>query len=175
MDSIDFAIVHHANQFLITNGYQNREGLDDVIASYHKILKLHRVYNIPLNIHLSGTLLEAILWHSPDFFDDIRALREEGLIDFVGSSYGQNLMRFFRYHHNFRQLNEELRLYRDHMGIDPKEVKVFWSMTGCSIRKTMACRPETNSTRVACIVPPVSTPAVSIRGKDSSLCRSLPT
>jgi len=127
MDSIDFAIVHHANQFLITNGYQNREGLDDVIASYHKILKLHRVYNIPLNIHLSGTLLEAILWHSPDFFDDIRALREEGLIDFVGSSYGQNLMRFFRYHHNFRQLNEELRLYREHMGIDPKEVKVFWS------------------------------------------------
>jgi hypothetical protein len=126
MNSIDFAIVHHANQYLITNGYQNREGLNDVIDSYVRIIELHRTYKLPLNIHLSGTLMEAILWHSPGFFDSLRDLREHGLIDFIGSSYGQNVMRFFKYHHNFRQLNEELRLYREQLGADPKEVRVFW-------------------------------------------------
>jgi hypothetical protein len=32
MNNIDFAIVHHANQYIISNGYSNREGMDDVIG-----------------------------------------------------------------------------------------------------------------------------------------------
>lgn len=132
MGSIDFAIVHHANQYIITNGYQNREGLDDVIGTqggdtgYLKVFQLHQAYKIPLNLHLSGTLLEAILWHHPDFLFHLRDLKRQGLLDFIGSSYGQNIMRFFGDHHNFRQLNEELKLYGQHLGVDPQLLKVFW-------------------------------------------------
>ncbi len=130
--TVSLALVHHANQYIITNGYQNREGLDDLVGTlessngYLRILELHKAYQIPLNLHLSGTLLEAILWHRPDFLEALQELGRQGLLEMIGSSYGQNIMRFFRYEHNLRQLTEELDLYRDNLKIDPREVKVFW-------------------------------------------------
>ncbi len=132
MGFIDFALVHHANQYLITNGYQNREGLNEVLGfgnkstGYLRVFKLHEKYKIPFNLHLSGTLLEAILWHSPDFLEELKSLRNRGLLDFVGSCYGQNIMPFFARDHNLRQLNEGLMLYREHLAIDPQSVRVFW-------------------------------------------------
>lgn len=127
---VSIALVHHANQYIITNGYLNREGLDEVIGGpgrsrgYFKILDLHRSYRIPLNLHLSGTLLEAVLWYRPDFLSALRAFQAQGLLELVGSAYGQNIMRFFSEEHNLKQLNEQLRLYRHHL--KARNVKVFW-------------------------------------------------
>lgn len=129
---VPFAFVHHANQYLITNGYDNRHGLREALGSVEDksgfawVLELHRRYRVPANLHLSGTLMEAIAWHQPDFFRLVRQLLEEGIVEIVGSCYGQNIMRFFSYEHNFTQLNEELRLYKIHLGLDPELVKVFW-------------------------------------------------
>jgi hypothetical protein len=129
---VPFAIVHHANQYLITDGYENRHGLRATLGSVESraglawILELHRIYNIPANLHFSGTLLEAIAWHQPEFITKLREMYQRGLLEIVGSCYGQNIMRFFSYEHNLRQLNEELFLYRIHLGMDPREVKVFW-------------------------------------------------
>ena len=129
---IAFCFVHHANQYLITEGYDNRHGLRAAIGSidcksgFAWILELHRRYKIPLNLHLSGTLLEAIAWHEPNFLLQVRELIDSGLIGLVGSCYAQNIMRFFSYEHNLRQLNEELLLYKIHLGIDAASVKVFW-------------------------------------------------
>jgi starch synthase len=131
--TVAIALAHHANQYIITNGYHNREGLDDLVGTsgssngYLKILGLHKAYRIPLNLHLSGTLLEALLWQGPHFFAALRELALEGLLELIGSSYGQNIMRFFTHEHNLKQLNEELQLYRDHLMIAPPEIKVFWS------------------------------------------------
>ena len=56
------AIVHHANQFLITEGYENRHGLAATLGSVEEksgfawILELHRSLKIPVNLHFSGTL-----------------------------------------------------------------------------------------------------------------------
>jgi hypothetical protein len=129
---IPFVFVHHANQYLITEGYDNRHGLRAAIGSVESksgfawVLELHRRYGIPANLHLSGTLLEAIAWHQPDFLLWVRELFESGLIGLVGSCYAQNIMRFFGYEHNLKQLNEELHLYEIHLGIDPEKVKAFW-------------------------------------------------
>ena len=74
-ETVSLALVHHANQYLITNGYDNREGLDDVVgrkggeSGYFKILELHQRYRIPMNLNVSGTLLEALLWYRPDFYN----------------------------------------------------------------------------------------------------------
>jgi hypothetical protein len=106
------ALVHHANQYLITNGYENREGLAAVLGSSGSgsglahVLDLHARHEIPLNLHISGTLLEAIAWHHPPFLGHVRNLMSAGLIELVGSSYGQNIMRFFGPAYNRRQLNE---------------------------------------------------------------------
>jgi starch synthase len=131
--TVSIALVHHANQYIITNGYQNREGLDELVGTfgsnngYLKILELHKTYRIPMNLHLSGTLLEALLWQCPNFFAALQELVLEGLVELIGSSYGQNIMRFFTHEHNLKQLNEELQLYRNHLKITPQEVRVFWS------------------------------------------------
>jgi len=129
---VSFAFVHHANQYLITEGYENRPGLKGVLGSpvadigLWRILHLHRVHGLPANIHVSGTLLEAIAWYEPAFLAALREMHREGLIEFVGSCYGQNMMPFCSYDHNLKQLNEELHLYEVHLGLDPASVKTFW-------------------------------------------------
>jgi hypothetical protein len=129
---VAFAFVHHANQYLITEGYDNRHGIRAAVGSVEEktgfawILELHRRYNIPANIHLSGTLLESIAWHEPHFLRFLRNLLDTGLLEIVGSCYAQNIMRFFSYEHNLKQLNEELFLYKVHLGLNPELVKVFW-------------------------------------------------
>lgn len=126
------ALVHHANQYLITDGYDNREGISAVIGSpkygsgMAAILDLHEKFRIPINLHISGTLLEAIAWHHPKFLAQLRRLLKTGLIELIGSCYGQNIMRFFSVEYNLKQLNEELWLYGNQLGVDPEEVRVFW-------------------------------------------------
>ena len=129
---VSFALVHHANQYLITNGYDNREGISDIIGSEKKKtgmlggLSTHAAMGVPLNLHISGTLLESIAWHCPPALDEIREYIRSGLIELVGSSYGQNIMRFFSPEYNRGQLNELLRLYETLLGVPPSEVRVFW-------------------------------------------------
>ncbi|MBI3669378.1 MAG: hypothetical protein HY237_06340 [Acidobacteria bacterium] len=70
---VPFAIVQHANPFLIKKGYDHRHGLRATLGSVESksglawILELHRIYDIPANLHFSGTLLEAIAWQQPAF------------------------------------------------------------------------------------------------------------
>jgi hypothetical protein len=129
---LSFAFVHHANQFLITNGYENRSGISDITGSegsktgMFKMLDIHRKYLIPLNIHISGTLLESLAWHCPEFLDKLKSLARLGLLELIGSSYGQNMMKFFSREHNLRQLNEHLLLYENLLGWNADRVKVFW-------------------------------------------------
>jgi hypothetical protein len=129
---VSLVLVHHANQYLITNGYPNREGIDSLVGSpqsgtgYLRILELHRAFQIPLSLHLSGTLLEALVWYRPDVLEALRALGHQGLLEVIGSCYGQNIMRFFTYEHNLRQLTELLELYQEHLHLDPRHVTVFW-------------------------------------------------
>ncbi|MCW5982058.1 MAG: hypothetical protein KIT09_28490 [Bryobacteraceae bacterium] len=130
--AVRIGLVHHANQYLITDGYENRESLSDVIGAPGQtrgllhVLELHRRYGIPFNLHISGTLLEAIAWHQPSFLVLLRKLLETGLMELVGSCYGQNIMRFFGPDYNRKQLNEELRLYGQHLRVDPQSVAAFW-------------------------------------------------
>jgi hypothetical protein len=130
--AVSFALVHHANQFLITNGYEAREGISDIVGSDCRgtgilgFLALHKAENVPLNLHISGTLLEAISWHCPSAIPVIKESIEQGLVELVGSCYGQNIMRFFEPGYNLKQLNEELRLFEIVLGAPPSRIKVFW-------------------------------------------------
>jgi hypothetical protein len=149
---VSFAIVHHANQFLITDGYDNREGIYEVLTDrggrcgLARILTLHRQYAIPLNLHISGTLLEAIAWYKPALLHDLRDLYHSGLVEFVGSCYGQNIMRFFSYEYNLQQLNEELQLYHIHLGVDPATITTFWPPE--RVWETASLAPALNDPRL---------------------------
>ncbi len=127
------AIVHHANQFLITDGYDNRLGISAIMGApgsqtgLTRVLRLHEQYKVPFNLHISGTLLESIAWHCPWFFSELERLAKLGLVELLGGSYGQNMMRFFPPEHNLRQLMEELLLYENLLGWNPETVTTFWT------------------------------------------------
>ncbi len=126
------AFVHHANQFLITDGYENRVGIsavagqDGSATGLARVLETHLRYRVPLNLHISGTLLEALAWHCPTFFLGIRRLAEHDLLELLGSSYGQNMMRFFSREHNLRQLKEQLLIYENLLNWEMNSVRTFW-------------------------------------------------
>ncbi len=152
--SIAVAFVHHANQYLITDGYEGREGVSEMVEGepagarpaqdeqnrsganalvskkrgrgFRRILEIHEMYRVPLNLHVSGTLLESLKWHRPSFLERLEDLSKWNLIEFVGSTYGQNMMQYFSKEHNRHQLEECLRVYERLVRLDPKTVKVFW-------------------------------------------------
>src|SRR5207245_5147841 len=119
------AIVHHANQYMVTDGYDNRVGISGIVGTSSsqtgllRVLKLHERYRDPFSIHISGTFLESLAWHNPDFLSELNRLAGLGLLELIGGSYGQNMMRFFSPEHNLRQMKEELLLYRRYLDWDP--------------------------------------------------------
>jgi hypothetical protein len=129
---VAFAIVHHANQYIISDGYTNRSGIASAVGSVAAkrgltyILELHRTYGIPANIHISGTLLEALAWHQPQCLALLKKMYRENLIEIVGSAYSQNIMRYFRHEYNIDQLNEQLDLCGTLLDVQPRQIKSFW-------------------------------------------------
>ncbi len=123
---VPFALVQHANQYLITNGYDNRQGIHEIVEGYTRILLAHERYGIPLNLHLSGTLIEAIAWHCPWFLELVRTLRSKGIVSLIGGTYAENIMTLFQPSFNLRQLNEHLWLYRRHLHCQPDSIKICW-------------------------------------------------
>jgi len=132
---LHLALVHHANQYVITDGYLDRQGMGDILGLGSQgpfqrgllpLLQMHLDYRVPLNLHLSGTLMETLAWHYPESFSLIKRLRRAGLLELVGSAFSQNIMPFFSEQYNLRQINEELWLYRRHLGCDLSAVKTFW-------------------------------------------------
>lgn len=122
----ELAIVQHGHQHLITDGYDNHEGLSEVLEAFSTVLALHLRYRVPVNLHLSGTLLEAAAWGGPDFFNWVRALRDENLVEILGSAYSQPILTLFGPDHNRRQLAEHLDLIHRHLAIEPAQVRGFW-------------------------------------------------
>ncbi len=131
-EPLTIAFIHHANQFLITDGYNDKTGISSVVGTPEsdtgllRVLETHLRYRVPLNLHISGTLLESLAWHSPGFFSQLEHLIQDDLLELVGSSYGQNMMRFFSPEHNHRQLREQLLLYENFLEWKADRVKTFW-------------------------------------------------
>lgn len=123
---LPFAVVQHGHQQLITDGYDNREGVSDVVDAFAAILELHLRYRVPLNLHLSGMLIEAIAWQHSGFFELVDELRQAGLLELVGSSYAQPILPLFSTEHGVRGINEELSLIERHLGCAPDQVQLCW-------------------------------------------------
>jgi starch synthase len=141
------ALVHHANQQVITELYADRDGIGEILGLARRqrapstshgllsLLQMHLAYRVPLNLHMSGTLVETVAWHCPEMFPLLRRLRRAGLLEMIGSTSSQNIMPFFSDEQNIRQMEEELWLYRRHLGCDPAGVTTFWCPSVCGIRR----------------------------------------
>ncbi|MDI3213976.1 glycogen/starch synthase [Arthrobacter sp. AL12] len=123
---LPLALVHHANQYLVTDGYQDREGLTSIVTGYAALLKLHEKYRTPVALHLSGTMVEAVAWHHPWFLAEVRRLRGVGLLSLIGGTYSENVLTAFDPEFNRRQLHELFWLYRRHLGCAPEDLEICW-------------------------------------------------
>ena len=118
--------VHHANQFLITDGYDNRDGISSIADGYERILRRHDELGVPAGLHLSGTLLEALAWYRPQFIDLVKRLIEKGVLTPIGGTYADNVMTEWPADFNRRQLLELFALYDDLFDFPPDAVTTFW-------------------------------------------------
>ncbi|HLN79313.1 MAG TPA: glycogen/starch synthase [Nocardioidaceae bacterium] len=123
---LPLALVHHANQYLITDGYRDREGISSLVHGYAALLQLHKRYRVPASLHLSGTLIESAAWHHPWFLELVRDLHASGLVDLIGGTYSENVLTAFDPGFNRRQLEEAFDLYQRHLGCAPEELSGCW-------------------------------------------------
>ncbi|HKH12340.1 MAG TPA: glycogen/starch synthase [Rubrobacter sp.] len=123
---VPVALVHHANQYLITDGYEDRQGISDVVEGYAAALRLHEKYGVQANLHLSGTLVETVAWHCPWFLELVKRLRDRGVVSLLGGTYSENVMTLFSPAFNRRQLDEFLWLHEHHLGVRPEEMGTCW-------------------------------------------------
>ncbi|MDQ4129772.1 MAG: hypothetical protein M3133_02085 [Actinomycetota bacterium] len=123
---VGLALVHHANQYLVTSGYDDREGIDELVAGYAAVLRLHEERRVPANLHFSGTLLEAAAWHAPWFLELIRRLHHSGLVEVIGGTHADGIMTVLPQTLHRRGILEHLDLCTRHLGCDPRSVTAFW-------------------------------------------------
>ncbi|WP_216893646.1 hypothetical protein [Nocardia alni] len=126
MARIALSIVHHANQLMITDGYSHRDGISEVCAGYLDVLELHRAYEVPMSLHLSGTLLETMLWHRPDQFARIRNFVGGKGMELVGGTYSEPIMPTLSPAMNRLQLTTAADLMIEHFGMEAAAIRTAW-------------------------------------------------
>ncbi|ASJ09734.1 glycoside hydrolase family 57 [Thermococcus siculi] len=115
------AFVHHGNQHI---------GYTDVFCGgigtgFDEVLRVHDRYKVPVNLHMSGVLLESMLWNDPNcgdfiFRDEISKGISEGWISILTSAYGQHIMPFFPVDVNVKSLAKENELIWDVFHYNPR-------------------------------------------------------
>jgi hypothetical protein len=126
LSKIPISFVHHANQLIITNGYDNRDGISEICAGYNGVLELHEKYGIPTSLHLSGTLVEAARWHEPEFLDRVRKLLTSGICGLIGGTYAEPIMPMLSTAMNRRQLELMGELIAEHFPKAVDTVRTAW-------------------------------------------------
>lgn len=120
------AFVHHANQFVITDGYPNREGISVISAGFDAVMTLHVELGVPMSLHISGPVLESLAWHRPALLDRLREHLTSGFVSLIGGTYGENIMPLATASHNRRQLRAFHDLAEDLLGIPRAALQTAW-------------------------------------------------
>ncbi|WP_107068037.1 hypothetical protein [Streptomyces sp. MUSC 125] len=120
------AFVHHANQLVIGDGYADRDGITAVCRGYTAVLRLHRRFKVPCALHLSGTLIEALAWHHPEFLTEVRTGRAEGWLTLIGGTYAEPVMPLHDPAANTRQLLAMADLLRHHLAVPDGATSTAW-------------------------------------------------
>lgn len=94
-------------------------------SSYNGLLKVLRKHkNMKFNIHISGTLIQDLLWYSPETLNLIKDGIADGQFELVGSTYAQNVMYSTDDESNKLQLQRHKEIIKEVFGVEPKG---FWN------------------------------------------------
>ena len=89
-------------------------------ASYNRLIKTLRKHkNLKFNLHISGTLIQSLLWYNPETIDLIRAGVKDGQFEILGSTYSQNLLYSTDNESNQLQIKRHKEIIKDVLGVTP--------------------------------------------------------
>jgi len=111
------AFVHHGNQH--TNPFVGGVIDDGAGHGFYRTLQSHENYKLPVNIHMSGTLMAGLAWSVPSFLTRVKDDVSSGLIEIVGSVYGQHIMPYLDEALNIWALNEHKKMCQFFFGATP--------------------------------------------------------
>lgn len=101
------------------------ESLTATKASYKGLLRVLRAHpSIPVNIHISGALVNALQWLDPEPLQLIWEGLRAGQFELLGSTYAQNLTYSSDDWDNARQIEMHLKVLHDAFGVTPV---TFWN------------------------------------------------
>lgn len=107
------SFVHHGNQFI--------KNIDDFIEDKNRlgfinVPRIHEKWNVPVNLHLSGTMIEGIQWYKPYFNDYLRELVKKGIVDMLGGYYSEYIPKYAPPELNNWSLKYGLKLAKEFYG-----------------------------------------------------------
>ncbi|MEM3396531.1 MAG: hypothetical protein QW620_01825 [Thermoplasmata archaeon] len=83
--------LHHGNQFIKNIADFVRDGNGN---GFWNVPEIHEKWNLPVNLHVSGTMAEAAQWFRPDFNAYLRSLAEKGIVRMVGGYYTEYIPQY---------------------------------------------------------------------------------
>lgn len=111
---LNTALLFHLNQNISSNA--------DIAdkASYYRLLKILRKHkNLKFNIHISGTLIQSLLWYSPETIELIKDGLKDGQFELLGSTYSQNIIYSTDDISNRWQIERHLEIINDVFNYKP--------------------------------------------------------
>jgi hypothetical protein len=94
-------------------------------ASYNRLIKTLRKHkNLKFNIHISGTLIQSLLWYNPETIELIKDGINDGQFEILGSTYSQNIMYSTDNTSNQWQIERHKEIINDIFGVTPTG---FWN------------------------------------------------
>lgn len=116
---IHVPLLFHLNQHL------SEQSLVASRASYKGLLRVLRAHpTIPVNIHISGTLVNALQWLDPEPLQLIWEGLRAGQFELLGSTYAQNLTYSSDDWDNAQQIELHLKVLHEVFGVTPV---TFWN------------------------------------------------
>lgn len=94
-------------------------------ACYRGLLRVLRAHpTVPINIHISGTLIDALKWLDPEPLQLIWEGLRAGQFELLGSTYAQNIPYASDDWDNARQIEQHQKVLHDTFGVTPV---TFWN------------------------------------------------
>ncbi len=138
-----YAAIAHANQSVATkNGTQNHiftnRGDINLYPGFVRALDSAEMFNIPLNLHISGTLLMSFLWaeqnpveagyperDGPTFVDRVRRFIVNGPGSIIGGTLAEHIMPYFEGEVNRKSIEQNAYLLHHLFGLSTEDLKVM--------------------------------------------------
>jgi len=121
------SFLHHGNQFIknIADFVRDANG-----NGFWNVPAIHEKWNLPVNLHVSGTMAEAAQWFRPDFNDYLRTLAQKGIVRMIGGYYTEYIPQYVPSEVNAWSLNYSraynLQYYNNCIPVAWIPERVYW-------------------------------------------------